>query len=539
MNAPLQQTSIAGARRAICMGRRKSNAIQDAEHRHQLAAAYVRMSTEHQQYSTENQLDTIKLYAAANSLEITKVYRDTGKSGLRLEGRQSLIQLFKDVEEGVAEFSVILVYDVSRWGRFQDPDLAASFEVRCRQAGVAVHYCAEQFANDGSPVSNIVKNLKRMMAGEYSRELSVKVFAGQSRLIQMGFRQGGIAGYGLRRQLVDLSGHPKGELAFGEHKSIQTDRVKLVPGPASEVRVVQWIYSQFVESGYSESEIADQLNQSRGQAEVDRLWSRGSIHEILTNEKYIGNNVWNRSSFKLKNEHVQNPPREWVRLDGAFSELVSPVLFAAAREIILTRSYRMPDSEMLERLKKLYERSGFLSGFIINESEDCPSSTAYQYRFGSLLRTYSLIGYTPARDYAYIEANRQLRQMHPLVLSQTVDRIQQLGGRVFIDPVNELLIVNGELLISVVLCRHQSTGAGTARWKIRFDSVLSPDITVAVRMEPEGKVARDYYIFPTLDIEQAQLQLAEFNASHLEIYRYDSLEALAQLMRRTAVGRAA
>jgi DNA invertase Pin-like site-specific DNA recombinase len=521
------------------MGRRRSNAIQDAEYRPQLAAAYVRMSTEHQQYSTENQLDTIKLYAAANSLEITKVYRDTGKSGLRLEGRQSLIQLFKDVEDGVAEFSVILVYDVSRWGRFQDPDLAASFEVRCRQAGVAVHYCAEQFANDGSPVSNIVKNLKRMMAGEYSRELSVKVFAGQSRLIQMGFRQGGIAGYGLRRQLVDLSGQPKGELAFGEHKSIQTDRVKLVPGPASEVDVVQWIYRQFVESGYSESEIADQLNQRRSQTEVTRPWSRGSIHEILTNEKYIGNNVWNRSSFKLKNEHVQNPPREWVRLDGAFSALVSPVLFAAAREIILTRSYRMPDAEMLERLKKLYERSGFLSGFIINESEDCPSSTAYQYRFGSLLRTYSLIGYTPVRDYSYIEANRQLRRMHPQVLSETVDRIQQLGGRVFVDPVNELLIVNGELLISVVLCRHQSTGAGTARWKIRFESVLSPDITVAVRMEPEGKVARDYYILPTLDIEQAQLQLTEFNAVHLEIYRYDSLEALAQLMRRTAVGRAA
>jgi len=73
-----------------------------------LAAAYVRMSTEHQQYSTENQLDTIKLYAAAHSFEIIKIYTDAGKSGLRLEGRDALIQLFSDVESGVLGFSTIL-----------------------------------------------------------------------------------------------------------------------------------------------------------------------------------------------------------------------------------------------------------------------------------------------------------------------------------------------------------------------------------------------------------------------------------------------
>ena len=154
------------------MRSRKSAHSENSRHDPGLAAAYVRMSTEHQQYSTENQLDTIKLYAAAHTLEIVRIYTDAGKSGLRLEGRDALIQLFSDVESGVLGFSTILVYDVSRWGRFQDPDLAASFEVRCRQAGVSVHYCAEQFSNDGSPVSNIVKSLKRMMAGEYSREPS-------------------------------------------------------------------------------------------------------------------------------------------------------------------------------------------------------------------------------------------------------------------------------------------------------------------------------------------------------------------------------
>src|SRR5207248_1276591 len=162
--------------------------------------------------------------------EIVKLYSDEGKSGLNIQGRDSLAQLIKDVQCGEAQYSSILVYDVSRWGRFQDADESAYYEYICRQAGVSVHYCAEQFENDGSPVSTIVKGVKRAMAGEYSRELSVKVFTGQCRLIELGYRQGGPPGYGLRRSLVDQSGASKAELSRGEHNSIQTDRVVLVPG---------------------------------------------------------------------------------------------------------------------------------------------------------------------------------------------------------------------------------------------------------------------------------------------------------------------
>ena len=127
--------------------------------------------------------------------------------------------------QATADFSVILVYDVSRWGRFQDADESAYYEFICKEAGIAVHYCAEQFENDGSLSATIIKSMKRAMAGEYSRELSMKVFAGQCRLITLGFRQGGNAGYGLRRQLIDEHRQPKGELAIGLQKSLQTDRV--------------------------------------------------------------------------------------------------------------------------------------------------------------------------------------------------------------------------------------------------------------------------------------------------------------------------
>ena len=91
------------------------------------AAEYVRMSTEHQQYSTHNQADKIREYAARRGIEIVCTYADEGKSGLSLGGRAALQRLIADVETGQANFNLILVYDVSRWGRFQDADESAYY----------------------------------------------------------------------------------------------------------------------------------------------------------------------------------------------------------------------------------------------------------------------------------------------------------------------------------------------------------------------------------------------------------------------------
>src|SRR5579864_6610516 len=272
------------------------------------AAQYVRMSTEHQQYSTENQAVAIQDYANRHGMEIVRTFADHGKSGLDLAGREGLRTLIRVVESGEADFDTILVYDISRWGRFQDSDESAYYEYICKRASVAVHYCAEQFNNDGSISATLLKTVKRTMAGEYSRELSVKVFAGQSRLIELGFRQGGVAGYGLRRQLVDRDRNPKALLLPGEHKSIQTDRVILVQGPEHEVAVVREIYDRFTRNRATEEQIASWLNEQRVLTDFGRPWTRGTVHQLLTNPKYAGANVYNRVSFKLKKKRIKNPP---------------------------------------------------------------------------------------------------------------------------------------------------------------------------------------------------------------------------------------
>ena len=115
------------------------------------------MSTEHQQYSIANQSDVIRQYAQDHKMQIVRTYNDAGKSGLTLQRRNGLRELLADVETGSADYSVILVYDVSRWGRFQDSDESAYYEYRCKRAKISVHYCAELFVNDGSVSSRSLK----------------------------------------------------------------------------------------------------------------------------------------------------------------------------------------------------------------------------------------------------------------------------------------------------------------------------------------------------------------------------------------------
>ena len=116
------------------------------------AAQYLRMSTEHQRYSTENQAAAIAAFARRSGFDVVKTYADHGVSGLKLSNRAGLKQLLADVMAGQSGFDVVLVYDVSRWGRFQNPDQSAHYEFLCAEAGVSVIYCAEPFENDGSLV---------------------------------------------------------------------------------------------------------------------------------------------------------------------------------------------------------------------------------------------------------------------------------------------------------------------------------------------------------------------------------------------------
>jgi hypothetical protein len=245
--------------------------------------------------------------------------------------------------------------------------------------------------------------------------------------------------------------------------------------------------------------------------------------------------VWNRCSFKLKEKHVRNSPDLWVRADDVFEPIVERSQFIAAQEIIRARSHRMSDEEMLDVLRHLLEQHGYLSGLIIDETENAPSSSAYQSRFGSLIRAYRLVSFTPDRDYRYIEINRAIREMHPEIVKETIMGIEASAGRVKQDPDTQLLIVNDEFTASVVIVRCRETPAGSLRWHVRLDTGLAPDVTVAVRMDRENRKRLDYYLLPWIDLEPQRLKLAEHNGIALDSYRHESLEPLFELSSRVNI----
>ena len=102
------------------------------------AAQYLRVSTDLQQYSIVNQQTAIADYAAQHNYEIVKTYTDAARSGLDIKGRPGLQNLIDEVLNRVVDFQAVIVFDVSRWGRFQDCDEAACYEFLCRRAGIAV-----------------------------------------------------------------------------------------------------------------------------------------------------------------------------------------------------------------------------------------------------------------------------------------------------------------------------------------------------------------------------------------------------------------
>ena len=225
------------------------------------AVAYYRHSAEiGQENSVEIQQDNVRAFAVKHDIDIIHEFADRGKSGLNAQDRPA----FNEMMEWVPtrdDFCLILVLDVSRWGRFQDTDLSAHYESLCTQHGKQVIYTHIGFTRDEDRlISQLRKSIDRYQSAEYSRTLSKKVFEGAAKVAHQGYRPGGPPPYGFHRLMLDEDKQPDRILQPGQRKAIQNGRVVLVPGDASQVEIVQEIFILFVEKGYDERQIAGHLN---------------------------------------------------------------------------------------------------------------------------------------------------------------------------------------------------------------------------------------------------------------------------------------
>jgi DNA invertase Pin-like site-specific DNA recombinase len=391
------------------------------------AAQYVRMSTDAQKYSIENQAAAVAAYAARRHIAIVRTYADPGRSGLRITGRDGLQELIRDVQLGRADFDCILVYDITRWGRFQDVDESAYYEFICKRAGISVHYCADDFENDGSLASIVLKNIKRVAAADYSKQLSKKVFLGQCHVVTLGYWRGGPAGYGLRRMLLDENGKPKAVLQYGQRKNLKSEHIVLVPGPKSEQKVVRRIFCAFADERKSRTQIAVELNAAAIPNARGNRWTSLTISNTLKNEAYIGHLVYNRRSQKLGEKQVSNPPEMWVRRDNAFEPIITPRLFAKAQRRLreVEHGRILSDQEMLGRLAALFRRKGHLSLKLMMTTKGIPHYKTYAQRFGSLANVFRRVGFEPKARYCFQETTARTDRLISLVVRDIIAEVER------------------------------------------------------------------------------------------------------------------
>lgn len=456
------------------------------------AALYVRASTEHQNYSTSHQESALREYAAEHDFEVVATYRDEGRSGLTLDGRHGLLQLLTDIQSGAANYEAILVYDVSRWGRFQDVDESAYYEYACRKAGITVAYCAEPFTNDGSPLAAVLKGLKRAMAAEFSRELSAKVLRAQCRLTAAGFKQGGSAGYGLRRLCLTASGQPRHILQMGERKAMPTDRVTFIQGPAEEVDAVRRMFQMCGEQNLTDRAIAAQLNREGLKNQHGRAWSDHNVKAVLTNEKYAGTLIFNRSTQRLKSSRRPNDADKWIRIEDAFDGIVSREIFERTRELRRRRGKYWTNDEMLDGLRRIVVEHGKVTPELINKSS-LPAAKSYAFRFNGLVAAYEAAGVSgPSLSRATITRFR-LRCITKDMLAE-MERCAIAAGAQLDQITHRIYRMNG--IVVRLLCTRCRYERSHPCWNVTLRHSPPVDFVIWARMDELNNHVAQIYLLP-------------------------------------------
>jgi len=299
------------------------------------AVAYYRHSAEDkQENSVAIQRQHTQKFANEHNVEIIHEEADEGKSGL-LGDRPAFERLFANwiENDNAPHFDYVFAYDVSRWGRFQDPDQAAHLTYLCKKRGKEVVYVSKGFPDATNQlIANLEISIQRYMAADYSRQLSDKVYHGCVKVSEQGYSAGGTAVYGMARLLLDVNKQPIRILKTGEHKQIANERVTFTPKEDETTETVREIFNLFVKERYLIPDIVSCLNQKRVLSANGKQWNRSKVIKILTDETYIGTRIYNRTWGRLKEKSRKNPRSEWVITPKAFKAVVDEQLFRDAQE---------------------------------------------------------------------------------------------------------------------------------------------------------------------------------------------------------------
>jgi hypothetical protein len=389
---------------------------------------------------------------------------------------------------------VVLVYDVSRWGRFQDTDASAYYEYHCRLHGVAVIYVAEAFQAEMTPMAAVIKSLKRAMAAEYSRELGIKTRAGQVRVIELGYATGTLPCIGFRRQSVSAAGIPKRMLATRERKEMPTDRVRWVLGPQREVDLVRKVFSLYADTPISIQGLARTLN---ADGEVDREGSpftASKLNRLLHCEKVTGTFVWGVKMNLPNGASTGAPADRHVRKERSLQQLLEIALWRRVQGKLKERTsvIRSPQ-RLLEDLQQAIFKNPGLTGRDLG-SYGCATSLAYDREFGGFSNAMALIGAYDRADVvqAKKDINARGRRIASAFRTDLVALLRAHGHDACHHRLTKRVSVNGTS-IGVLLAWQRHTGGQQVSLISTYSKRMDCDVVILLRMH-ENETARELFV---------------------------------------------
>lgn len=476
--------------------------------------AYYRHSArDRQENSVAIQQELVQKWAKENGVEIIHEFADRGKSGLTAEGRDAFNDMMENWVKKRKDFDFVLCLDVSRWGRFQDIDLSATYSAECKKHGKQVIYTTLGMPRPDDPLYPVYVQFERFRAAQYSKELSAKVFHGCVKIAQQGYWAGGKAPFGFDRLLLDEQRNRLHVLTLHQKKSIQNQRVTLTLGPEAQVATVRRIFDEFIAAGHTMQEIADRLNDDGSRSAMGGLWNIGKVRRILTNIMYAGTLVYNKTTSKLKTPTRRNPLDQWVRTAGAIDPLVDQAIFDRAQAILAQVRLRYAPETMLEHLDRLHREHGFLRPSILAADELAPSTSTYHTHFRSL-------------DAAY---QQLFRDAAGAVRTQVEGLLRKVVGQV--DAYDDFLVVNGKFTVLIQPSVPVPHGY-SQYWYFRPDLRGVVDITLGVPVSSsEGPQILGYVALPRLLVRDHGIRVFGSSETRLDMYGHTGLEFIFKLAR--------
>jgi len=276
-------------------------------------AAYCRVSTDHedQMNSLENQTSFFEEYIRKNpEWKLVGIYTDEGVSGTSVRRRTQFHRMMEAAKDG--EIDLILTKEVSRFAR--NTVDALNYTRQLRSMGVGVFFIADNI-NTMEGDGELRLSLMSMLAQEESRKTSARVRWGMQRQMEQGFVfSPPMLGYDSRDGVLTVN--------------------------PEEAEIVRRIYDWYVNHGMGTKKIAQRLaEENTPLSKRLKYWSPTAVMRILTNEKYAGDLIQQKTKVVdyLTHKSVENKEEKLTFRDH-HEPIVDRAVWEEAQRIRESRS---------------------------------------------------------------------------------------------------------------------------------------------------------------------------------------------------------